>query len=256
MLPYAAAGGNHWSKPAGSVMGEGQAGTGIGQSDSHQPTAKPFVKVLSDSKGIRSISHIPWKGDWPLGGHFSVSQSVWYPASGKRTPDGPRLLVSKLCWDTLLRSGLITKGRGKIWLSTLQVWRELQMAPLPRGLNCFSSDKAPARNSSFASSICPSACASTPLSTGNVWPLFAHANERNRKHHTICQASLCHKCILLRWRGSVFHRPCLTNGLNIELFYNSESCCPVGKQQKGKEKRTCWHNALSTYSVRSRLEEK
>lgn len=233
MLPYAAAGGNHWSKPAGSVMGEGQAGTGIGQSDSHQPAAKPFVKVLSDSKGIRSISHILWKGDWPLGGHFSISQSVWCPASGKRSPDGLRSHASELCWVTTLRNGLITKGRGKIWLfSTLQVWRELQMAPLPRGLNCFSSDKAPARNSSVASSICPSACASSPRSTGNVCPLFPHANERKRKHHTICQPSLCHKCILLRRSASVFHGPRLTNGLKIEFFHNSR--CPVGKQREEK----------------------
>lgn len=71
------------------------------------------------------------------------------------------------------------------------------MAPLPRGLNCFSSDKAPARNSSASPSICPSACASALPSTGNVWLLRVHANERKRKHHTRCHTSLCHKCILL-----------------------------------------------------------
>lgn len=80
--------GNHWSKPVGAMMGEGQADTDAGRSDSQQHAAEPFVKVLSDSKGIESISHCLWKGDWPPGGHFSISEPGWCVAMGKRTLSG------------------------------------------------------------------------------------------------------------------------------------------------------------------------
>lgn len=69
-------------KASGAVMGEGQAGMDRAPASPSQPqpapyshsprlSTGPFVKVLSDSKGIGSISHYVWKGDWPLYGHFS-----------------------------------------------------------------------------------------------------------------------------------------------------------------------------------------
>lgn len=80
--------GNHWSKPVGAMMGEGQADMDAGRSDSQQHAAEPFVKVLSDSKGIGSISHCMWKGDWPPGGHFSISEQAWCVEMGKKTLTG------------------------------------------------------------------------------------------------------------------------------------------------------------------------